>query len=886
MANLCEAGNLALIIEEAASATTLPENVLELAQTNIEISRIVAQNTCTPPQLLGELAAAKDYQVRQAVVSNPNTPTDTLFQLGTEFPSELLENPVFTLLFLENLDLLTQMPEETAACLLKLESVPDEFIQWGLSRNRLLISLALAMNPKTPKDDLEAMVNSRHSKVAAVAKLHVQLAPKMTTGWKNAVSSALRKRKLTDDYLYHEISQEIVLWEIGAISESLLGILETNVHTHIARNPDTPTHILQSLLENLKRVTKNTRLAAAGNINTPVSILEQLVGDNDRQVRLAAFLNPHTPSQIIQRWYSESAAVNNPQTSGEKLCELLQSQWLPIRRGVALHQNTPVSILENLSKAKDSQVRMAVAENKKTPKYLLETLAYDRSIVVRYAIVENPNTPSSIIEKLSSSKNQNTRERAALSGNATPEMLQQLAQDFHYYVRRNVAANPKTPVAALARLMDDIDYVRSHLARNPNLNDEILTRLATDKYTEVRVAVAQHPKTSVSLLAKLASDTEKRVRCEVVRNPNTPEDIITQLADDPSEYIQHEVERAKKARKLHDIHKEDKLQTNHAIKAACSLDTPIEKLLELAQSKDTRILIPAISNLCQKLTFKADISTTILEELAAISHVNFFENVLLELYTAIARHPNTPSHTLEQLSKRSNASLRRLIIDNPNISVSHLEQFLQDKSHEVRHAALLAYKQKSPQITTDCNFLKEWETITNPNTPIHKLIELTRSQWILIREALAQYTNSTLILEILAKDKLKVIKIAVAKNPLTPLNILEKLAECPNTDKLHQAAVKTLMEHYPQQAIKFIEGYINVDTVPTLGRFLVLSHPLTSTNMLIKHSRSFSWLERYAISQNPNTPKSVCQQLAVDANWIVQAAAKASLENKTWEHPT
>jgi hypothetical protein len=337
------------------------------------------------------------------------------------------------------------------------------------------------------------------------------------------------------------------------------------------------------------------------------------------------------------------------------------------------------------------------------------------------------------------------------------------------------------------------------------------------------------------------------------------------------------------------------LQINHAIDAASNSDTPLAKLLQLAQSKDTRILIPAISNLCQQLTFKADIPTAILEELAAISHVNFFENVLLELYTAIARHPNTPAHTLEQLSKRSNASLRRLIINNPNISIPHLEQFLQDKSHEVRHAALIAYRQKSAEIitkseeTSSCdsevsltisNFLKEWDAVINPNTPVEKLIELTRSHWILIREALAQYTNSTLILEILAKDKLKVIKIAVAKNPQTPLTILEKLAEHPHSDKLHQAAVKTLMEHHPHQAVKFMEGYVNVDTVPTLGRFLVLSHPLTSTDMLLKHSRSFSWLERYAISQNPNTPESICQQLAVDANWIVRAAAKARLENQ------
>ena len=94
----------------------------------------LAKNPEKPPEILADLSKSKNHAIRQAVASNPNTPTEVLFKLGAEFPKELLENPVFDLLILEKPNLLEDLSEDTLIALLKLERVPDYFLEWAASQ--------------------------------------------------------------------------------------------------------------------------------------------------------------------------------------------------------------------------------------------------------------------------------------------------------------------------------------------------------------------------------------------------------------------------------------------------------------------------------------------------------------------------------------------------------------------------------------------------------------------------------------------------------------------------------------------------------------------------------------------------------------------------------
>ncbi len=56
-----------------------------LVKINTELAQVVASNVNAEPELLRDLAVSGDDATRQNVVSNPNTPTDVLWELGNDF---------------------------------------------------------------------------------------------------------------------------------------------------------------------------------------------------------------------------------------------------------------------------------------------------------------------------------------------------------------------------------------------------------------------------------------------------------------------------------------------------------------------------------------------------------------------------------------------------------------------------------------------------------------------------------------------------------------------------------------------------------------------------------------------------------------------------------
>ena len=70
---------------------------------------------------------------------------------------------------------------------------------------------------------------------------------------------------------------------------------------------------------------------------------------------------------------------------------------VPVRRAIAEEPNTPVEVLEFLSKDEEPSVRLSVAKNPNTPVESLELLATDESGRVRKNVAENPNISDDIV---------------------------------------------------------------------------------------------------------------------------------------------------------------------------------------------------------------------------------------------------------------------------------------------------------------------------------------------------------------------------------------------------------------------------------------------------------------------------------------------------------
>lgn len=140
-----------------------------------------------------ELSNSKSNAVRKAVASNPNTPTDILFDLGAKFPEQLLSNPLFDLLLLENPNLLSDLPRNTLKKLLALPEVPKYFQKWVSQRSDLELIRIILNNPNTSKEILERLLEHENSEIKQMAKLHVNYMGEIKEGWDKIAFEEIKK---------------------------------------------------------------------------------------------------------------------------------------------------------------------------------------------------------------------------------------------------------------------------------------------------------------------------------------------------------------------------------------------------------------------------------------------------------------------------------------------------------------------------------------------------------------------------------------------------------------------------------------------------------------------------------------------------------------------
>lgn len=179
--------------------------------------------------------------------------------------------------------------------------------------------------------------------------------------------------------------------------------------------------------------------------------------------------------------------AKDPNTPQDKLIELSKEHVL-LARAVALNKNTPINLLEKLSKHQDSHVRRSVAGNINTPQNILNSLKNDEDKYVRlYAI-----------EKLILNQ----------------EELVELSKIKDRYIHAGIAGNTNTPIIILMEILNEYDeydpHIFNNLASNPNINEIIILSLL-DKIESGNTLPIGH---ILRLLSRLAD------------NPNTPSYIL------------------------------------------------------------------------------------------------------------------------------------------------------------------------------------------------------------------------------------------------------------------------------------------------------------------------------------------------------------------------
>ena len=111
-----------------------------------------AQNENTLPEILAELAKSRDKEILRCVAGNPNTTGEILEKLGVDFADEIVANPIFDLLLLENPEskfVLLSLARASTTSVGKLKELANH--------QDKDIKEAVAVNRRTPADIIDSI---------------------------------------------------------------------------------------------------------------------------------------------------------------------------------------------------------------------------------------------------------------------------------------------------------------------------------------------------------------------------------------------------------------------------------------------------------------------------------------------------------------------------------------------------------------------------------------------------------------------------------------------------------------------------------------------------------------------------------------------------------
>lgn len=267
--------------------------------------------------------------------------------------------------------------------------------------------------------------------------------------------------------------------------------------------------------------------------------------------------------------------------------------------------------------------------------------------------------------------------------------------------------------------LDSSEVVRAWAGIDPRLSAHTREKLTQDDSEVVHAAIAFDPRTPLHLVLSLARDPSKTVRSAVAGHPDTPIALVEALIDDFEEahfgYL--ECRRDLTPKILDRISKSHKSLTRRT--AADNPLTPYECLKILAQDEDIGVRRKLSKNpACDVAIFKILLQS------------DFEGESQKYLSWAIAQNPNLSAAQIEEMGRSQHLWVRHEAAKHPLVSQTLLIELAEDPEYEVRNGAARNLK-------------------THPD--------------ILRRLATEPDTDNS-------------IRVSVAGNPSTPVDVLEDMA--------------------------------------------------------------------------------------------------------------
>lgn len=831
----------------AQNPSTSEKTLLKLADDNVsKIQLAVAKNTATPARVLSVLAEHSSKEIQAKVAKHPNATEEILHSLFDKQQGVIKSRQNLPVSILEKF--FNESPKDSQKPLF-LES--GGFLGF------------FTRQPNTPTWILAEFANIDLEKLRIYAEQEYPKSPIMNQveGWIGDRCGGLIE--LTK---HPQVSVEIL--------EQLASFPNQRVQLAVTQNSQTPQVLKEQLLRQLITNTKDyIKVQIAGDSETPGEILEQLSGLSsfDTMAEMLSQIAPNITPNLLNRIKEFIDRHQSPELilfwlqQGKEFQASILNDWNELLTSLNDEEREIIEYIADRNFSEEWQGKFTVQRKTSSRSHhqieperiLLQRLMYllntsynsdvsNKDIIA--ALLGNPSTPANLREQLWQEHQQEPDNRGRYSNDANfrialayntsiPEAermkyFEQLLAFKDCQIReypdtsiimklRNIAKNPQTPTFILEQLVDS--RYKSQVAENPSTPTELLRNLKTENSKEINKSIAKNPSTPLDILISLTTvDREKAIREQALKNQNMPTLEHYRVLIDVEE--KNAVQPAKKilsTRKnilyvLTEI--SSKGVNNSKIFTAINSQTSVETLEKLIEESDR--------NIRHLLAYNPNLSLTAILKLARDNQAY--------VRKAIASKTNIPTNILETLSRDDSIYVRVEVAGNKNTPSQVLEQLSQDKEVTVRT-----------------------KVAANPNTPNSVLENLALDEKIEVRHAVANNSNSSKVIKDLLKDLLP--KNQNNTQSLSPtLRGLSRIYN-PTTDDL-----PTVLSEYVDSDVAFV-------------RFVSLLHPLIPKEKLEEGANSSSWIERYAVAQNPATPLEIKQQLTHDSNQIVRAVARDNL---------
>ena len=684
-------------------------------------------------------------------------------------------------------------------------------------------------------------------------------------------------------------------------------------------------------LERLAREPSlEARLQAAESPDTPVSALEELAGDVELPVRLAVRHNPNCPREAIALAEAQQAIASDWDTDPQQLAELGESRWSWVRRAVAGNPFSPPEVLEKLAQGNCYPVQLAVARNPSTPTAALEKLIKIDEQSIWYALAEHPNASEKMLLELFP----DCKDRLKKRDNLPASILEQLAEDPEYFCF--ISDNPNATEAILERLLEDAEeYLLREVALNPQASASILERLAGNSDAEVRLAVAENLNAP---LERLAGDSDAEVRLAVAGNPNAPEKLRTRLLEELAAGSDVEV-RTQMARdpqtpiylleKLAPEVTYDGMWTRveeYLGRTPPSLRQSIEELLAISSSASHLIFWLQQDKAFREPILRAwervaeQMSEEQLQKLERVPGLirgrllgkrpellplyglltllsKILEGEEISILKALAGNPRTPAKILESLGQiyphsDFGNSILVALAKNPSAPAKVLETLgrLDRESYRDNWRVIIALAD-NPAVPEGqrLEYLEEaiacdrrgiYEAIAkNPNTPIFILERLAELAPGLVPDVATNPNAPVSILKLAARSTENWVLENVAENPNTPPDILAKLAL-----KGESGVREAVLKHPALDSLAVYRIQLQLEErEKNKEAYEAMARRRDSPWALAEVAESGVREARSLVASNSKTPLSALEQLLKDPKISVRAAlAKNSSLPLNW----